>query len=164
MYRSQRLFWSLVGGLLLFNASYFIIKHAQIIWGMDTHDPIAIQDFLSTHVKSGSRVVGSPVFYYAITTTAADYELNSWYGELEDREMKHREEWNYEYLITSKEDRPSTYYMSKSQCVLIDSLVISPSEHSSWVSSLGIGGARLVAGSEDEGYSCYIYKRTVSER
>lgn len=167
MRKSEKRPWHqlLIGSLLLlllaFNGSYWLLRHAHIFAGRANHDPAQIQRFVAQHIPKGSHVVGPPAFYYAVIGAGSRYELNSWYGSLEDRELGHRTRWEYDYLITTHQHaREDRYYLQKSDLQLVDSLLLFPNPTTQTISSLRIFGISLIAGSEDMGYSCRIYRRT----
>ena len=158
------LLWAVLG-LIGFNAVFFVLKNAQALAGREQRNPELANEFIKKHIPSGSKVVGEPMFYYAVLLAGSDYQYYNYYNEQDERERLHREVYDYDYLIVTKYHaerdykKVIPYYFSKSDLRPIATLESKEPKWSAWISGLGFGSFKLLSNVEKHGYSCTIYKR-----
>jgi 4-amino-4-deoxy-L-arabinose transferase-like glycosyltransferase len=145
--------------LLVHNISYFTIKSAHVISSMEQRDPDVADKFIADHIPAGSKVVGDALYFYSVKKSGSDYQFFDKYASLETREQRHREDYNYDYIIITDqslrlEPEAVALYLGNSRFKKIAELKIAPSEWSQKISSLG-----LISNTEISGYNAVIYLR-----
>ena len=157
--------WLVLIGLLVFNGLFFLLKNLQVFTSWEQRQPDIAYNFIKRHIPKGSKVVGSPLYYYAVIEAGSDYQYFNYYNELEERERLHREVYQYDYLIVTdyyaQRDykRVIPYYFSKAELELVAALKSPQSEWGEWLANFQIGGFSLISNVEKAGYSCKLYKR-----
>ncbi|HEY8400457.1 MAG TPA: glycosyltransferase family 39 protein [Cytophagaceae bacterium] len=144
--------------LLLFNSSFWIIKNVQIISDIERRDYKMAEQWVSANIPPGSRVIGDPVYYYSVVRTGSEFQYYDKYNTLEYREQKHREEYDYDYMIISEQflqtnQEAITYYTKASELEKIAEIRTRPSHLTDAINNL-----KIVSGSPF-GYNAIIYKR-----
>jgi hypothetical protein len=145
--------------LLIHNGGYFILKSAQIIGSMEQRDPAIADRFIADHISAGSKVVGDPLYFYSVRKSGCDYQVFNEWGVLEERERKHREVYDYDYLIIteqslSRERETVALYLGNAKFKKIAELKNTPSMLNQKITSL-----ELISDTEDSGYNATIYIR-----
>jgi 4-amino-4-deoxy-L-arabinose transferase-like glycosyltransferase len=145
--------------LLTHNVSYFTIKSAHIISSMQQRDPALADKFVTGHIPAGSKVVGDALYFYAVKKSGSDYQFFDKYASLEIREQRHREDYNYDYIIITdqslkREPEAVAIYLENSRFKKVAELNIAPSVLNQKISALG-----LVSNTENSGYNAVIYLR-----
>lgn len=152
----KRLCWIV---LLLWNGGYTLAKQIQLWASAPLRDYRPFHTFISMHIPAGSRVVSEAMSYYALLEAGADLQLIDYYSTLDERERKHRELYNYEYLIVTDHlvwRKPDiiAYYMQKAKLDTLARYQVPPAHSVSLLMSrLGLSDT------ERTGYSCTIYRR-----
>lgn len=146
-------------GILALNLSYFSLKMYQIWLSLPQRDHVLADAFIKQHIPAGSRVIGEPMFTYAVLKAGSDYQYMDLYETLESREKRQRESYQYEYIIITEHlawRKPDIveYYLSKAKLSLVAELSLPRSE-----ASLSLDKWRLLSSTERSGYSCRLYKR-----
>jgi 4-amino-4-deoxy-L-arabinose transferase-like glycosyltransferase len=149
----------LLVALLIHNVCYFTLKSAQVISSIEQRDPAIADKFIADHIPQGSKVVGDPLYYYSVKKSGSDYQLYNEYGTLETREQKHRELYNYDYLIITgqslkREPETVALYLGNAKFQKIAELKIAPSGLNQMIASSG-----LISNTENSGYNAKIYLR-----
>ncbi|TAF67395.1 MAG: hypothetical protein EAZ55_03505 [Cytophagales bacterium] len=151
---------SLFIGLLLFhNLSYFSLKQIQILSSMAAKDPEQATLFVKKHVPTGSRVVGEPIYYYAVKQSGSDYQYTNIYGDLRITEYRQRTEWQYDYYIVTEQARwryrdTVNYYLGQAKFEKVAVLSFQRSSWAKWIDSWN-----LLSTVDKEGYSATLYRR-----
>jgi 4-amino-4-deoxy-L-arabinose transferase-like glycosyltransferase len=145
--------------LLMHNTCYFSLKSLQIIASMEQRDPAIADKFIADHISPGSKVVGDALYFYSVKRSGSDYQLFHEYGTLPERERKHRELYNYDYLIIteqslSREGEAVALYLGNAKFQKVAELKNAPSMLNQKIASLG-----LISNTEDSGYNATIYIR-----
>ncbi len=162
----KKLFFGILGFLFVFNAGYFVIKNLQIYSSLDQRNQDAAFDFIQKHIPQKSRVIGEPMFFYAVTLNHSDYQYFDLYENIEDREKILRENYNYQYLIVtdySARRNPNNIaqYFAHARLEKIGRLELPQNQLNSQINQFKIFGLRLVSDTEQNGYSCTLYKRII---
>jgi 4-amino-4-deoxy-L-arabinose transferase-like glycosyltransferase len=160
-FSNPRLYMLIV--LIIHNTSYFTLKSGQIISSMEQRDPAIADKFIADHIPPGSRVVGDALYFYSVKRSASDYQLFNEYGTLPAREQKHRELYNYDYLIITeqsltREAEAVALYFANAKLQKVAELKMAPSRLNQRIASLG-----LISSTEDNGYNATIYLRIKKE-
>jgi 4-amino-4-deoxy-L-arabinose transferase-like glycosyltransferase len=145
--------------LLTHNISYFTIKSAHIISSMEQRDPAIADKFIADNIPSGSKVVGDALYFYSVKKSGSDYQFFDKYASLEAREQRHREDFDYDYIVITdqslrREPEAVALYLENSRFKKIAELKTAPSALNQKISALG-----LVSNIEDSGYNAIIYLR-----
>ncbi len=144
--------------LLLFNFAFLAAKSLQVISDKG-RNVRHINQFCTTYLPEGSRVVADDHAYYGIRQAGSEMQLLLRYNTQEERERLQREVWDYDYLLVS----PTTWaadsamverYFDHSKLVWVADLRMTPSSHSRWISDLtGLGAG------ERNLYASRLYRR-----
>ena len=154
-----------IASLLLYNFAFFLLKSGQAIAGNIERDATLAESFILKHIPSGSKVLGEPLYYYAVTNAGSDFQYLNLYEDLELREQFHREQYDYDYLIVTNHLQMRDakgcipYYLNKSTFVKVAELENKQSALAESISNISIGGFTLLSNVEKHGYNCVIYKR-----
>lgn len=145
-------------GLFLHHAAYFTLKNLQTFASFSQRDYTTLDDFIQKHIPSQSRVVGEPMFFYAVRKTNSDFQYMDIFESLEAREVRQREKYKYQYLIVSdhllwRKPEIVAYYLKQAKLRRIARLEIPISYLSQKINALG-----LLSNTERTGYNCTIYK------
>lgn len=151
--------------LLAYNATFFVLKNAQALSNSKQRTSNNAETFIQQYIPAGSKVIGEPLYYYAVTKAGSDFQYLNLYEDLEVREQFHREVYDYDFLLLTDhlKMRDSKgcieYYMNKSKFDKIATFKLQESERAKWISELQIAGIPLLSNVEKHGYNCIIYKR-----
>jgi len=151
--------------LLLFNGMFFLLKNAQAIAGREQRNDALAVDFIKKHIPEGSKVIGEPLYFYAVLQNGSDFQYLNLYEDLEDRERFHREVYDYDYLLVTDHLKMRDtkgcidYYLKQADFKSIASLKIPEPPLATWFSNFNIGGFPLISHVERYGYNCEIYQR-----
>lgn len=154
-----------IGVLFAYNAVFFVLKNAQALTAMAERNPAVAENFIRQHIPAGSKVVGEPLYFYAVLQNQSDFQYLNLYEDLAVREQYHREVYDYDYLIVTNhlKMRDSkgciAYYLSKSTVEKVAELQLPTNPWSAFISTLHIGSFPLLSNVEKHGYNCVIYKR-----
>jgi hypothetical protein len=145
--------------LLVHNLGYFTLKSADILSSLNQRDPETADRFIADHISPGSKVVGDPLYFYSVKKSGSNYQYFDKYGSPEAREQKHRELYNYDYLIVTEQSLKGNretvaLYMGNSRFQKVAELRIPRSELNKKISSWG-----LISNIESSGYNATIYIR-----
>ncbi|MFN6944604.1 MAG: ArnT family glycosyltransferase [Cytophagaceae bacterium] len=149
--------------LFVFNSAFFLLKGMQMLAQRKERNPEVAESFIADNIPAGSRVVGDPLYYYAVKKAGSDYQYSTLFGELEEREYLLREEYQYEYMIvsehlrTSKPHIPKLFYRN-SELEVVATMISGQNKFSRAISRLNI-----LSEMEKDGYSAVIYKRIKSK-
>ncbi|MEN7546517.1 hypothetical protein AAG747_01270 [Rapidithrix thailandica] len=154
----------LISGLGLFNFSYYVLKNLQIYSSREQRNPHVSQDFIRQNIPAGSFVVGEPMYYYAVTQAGSQFQFMDWYADLEVREQRQRELFDYDYLIItdhmlSRNKRVIHYYLQHAKLEEIARLELPQSAFNKKISTFSLLGIPILSNTERYGYSCTLYKR-----
>lgn len=146
--------------LLVFNLGYTGLKGLQVLGEQEARDPDKVQPFVDQHIGEGKKVVGDATYYYAVTKAGSRLQLIDKYDTHENRERKHRESWEYDYLIVSDmllKRRPDLIdlYIKNGRLQEVARYRVAPDP----LFTLP-GNLRLLSNMEASGYSGRIYRRT----
>ncbi|WMJ72176.1 glycosyltransferase family 39 protein [Cytophagaceae bacterium ABcell3] len=149
--------------LFAFNAGFFLIKNIQVLFERLERNPEIAYSFIEDHIPEGSKVVGDPLYYYAVKRSGSDYQYADLFGTLEEREQALTEEWGYEYFIVTEQlrmRRPEVirHFFEQEDFVEVARLISRQNPISRAISRLGI-----TSDMEKDGYSAIIYRRKVAE-
>ena len=151
--------------LLAYNSLFFILKNTQALTASTERNPSIAESFINQHIPAGSKVIGEPLYFYAVLQNNSDFQYLNLYEDLEVREQFHREVYDYDYMIVTDhlKMRDSKgcidYYMEKSAFEKIATLKMPESQGSKLISNLTIGNFPLLSNVEKHAYNCSIYKR-----
>ena len=151
--------------LFLFNLLFFGLKNLQALAGLEERNHAIAEQFIAQHIPKGSKVVGEPLYYYAVVKNGSNYQYYNLYNELDIRERLHREEYDYDYLIVTDHhqmrdyDGVIDYYKSKANLKKVAEIHTPQSEWAVKISNLNILGFPLLSNVERYGFGCVIYKR-----
>jgi hypothetical protein len=156
-FRNPKLYMLMI--LLTYNLSYFMIKSVDVISSIEQKDPSIADKFIADNIPSGSKVVGDALYFYAVKKSGSDYQFFDKYATLEIREQRHREDFNYDYIIITEqslkqEPEAVALYLENAEFKKVVELKIAPSVLCQKISALG-----LEINSEDSGYNAVIYLR-----
>lgn len=145
--------------LLLFNASYFTLKNAQAYSAIPQRTLCTARQFVQSHIPAGSRVVGEPMYYYAVMQAGSDYQYMNQFETLEGRARRQLLAYNVQFLIVTdqmrvREPQVIAHYFSQGGFEEIARLEIPASPLNQWIENLG-----LLSPTERAGYNATIYKR-----
>ncbi|MGB0524399.1 MAG: hypothetical protein ACPGJS_15620 [Flammeovirgaceae bacterium] len=163
-YRKQ-LFLLPIFALLAYNGLFFILKNAQAIAGAQQRDHQLAEKFIAKHIPAGSKVVGEPLYFYAVLKNGSDFQYLNLYENLAIREKYHRENYKYDYLLVTDHLKMRDtqgcidYYLSQAEFEQVAELNIKESKWAKIISNLNIGGFPLLSNVEKHTYSAVIYKR-----
>ncbi len=142
----------LVYGFVLFNLSLFLIKTANIAFSWNARNPAPICNFVEQNVPAGSKVIGTELFYYSILENGSYYQFIKWNGEDAARELHHRTQFGYEYIIVPKSMINSSLlnrYFANSELI--------------WVADFNSDSTNKLSSFEfaelGESYNCTLYRR-----
>lgn len=144
--------------LLIFNLGYFTLKNVQVLASLKQRDPQVAQNFVRKHIPKGARVVGEPMYLYAVLQAGSQYQYMNLYETLETREVRQRKKYQYQYLIVTdhlrwRQPKVVQYYLQKSELKKIARLQIPQSRWSQLMAGWGLSDV------ERTGYNCTIYQR-----
>lgn len=147
--------------LLMFNLAYFSLKNIQVMASLGQRQPHQVTQFVQKHIPKGARVIGEPMYFYAVLQAGSNYQYMDLYETLETREARQRIRYKYEYLIITdhlrwRKPKVVQYYLQNSKLKQIARFEVPASALSQKIARLG-----LLSGVEDKGYNCIIYKREV---
>lgn len=151
--------------LLGYNASFFILKNAQAITGKTERDAAPIKTFIKKHIPTGSKVIGEPLFFYAVQQNGSDFQYLNLYEDLDVREAFHRQDYDYDYIIVSDHLKMRDYkgcidyYLSKADFIKVATRQHEQAPWTKIISEFSIGNFSLLSNVEKHGYNCTIYKR-----
>lgn len=151
--------------LLAYNSLFFVLKSAQAITASEERKPKVAEAFIRKHIPKGSKVVGEPLYFYAVCQNESDFQYLNLYEDLEKREKYHREVYQYQYLLVTNhlKMRDSkgciNYYLGKAKFEKIATLEIKENSWAKRISKLSIGSFQLLSNVEKHAYNCIIYKR-----
>ncbi|OJJ17295.1 hypothetical protein BKI52_31845 [marine bacterium AO1-C] len=145
--------------LLLLNLGYFTLKNLQTLASWQQRKPTIATQFVQKHIPKGSRVIGEPMYFYAVTQAGSQYQYMDLYETLETREIRQRTQFKYQYMIVTdhlrwRKPQVVKHYLQKAQFKEIARLKTPPSYWTQQIARLG-----LVSNVERDGYDCVIYKR-----
>lgn len=145
--------------LLIINVGYFTLKNMQVLASWEQRKPTSVTKFIQKHIPKGARVVGEPMYFYAVTQAGSQYQYMDLYETLETREARQRQKFKYQYLIVTdhiKWRKPAVvkHYMQNAQLKELARLSTPSSYWSQQIARLG-----LISDVEQNGYNCVIYKR-----
>ncbi|MDW7695189.1 hypothetical protein R9C00_28630 [Flammeovirgaceae bacterium SG7u.111] len=161
--KSLNVLWiAMLSGLVLFNVAFFSLKNCQVVASVGQRSPQIALEFVQKNIPKGSKVVGEPMFFYAVTEAGSEYQYYDLYESLEERERKHREEWGYDYLIVTQKSYAmrainADYYLSKAELEEVARLELRPNTATGWFTTPF--GLPLLSKGENVGYSSVLYKR-----
>ncbi|MFL5730658.1 MAG: ArnT family glycosyltransferase [Cytophagaceae bacterium] len=166
VFREEYFSWSfrnpmlyMVAILLTHNLCYSTLKSADVLSSANQRNPKIADQFIADHIPPGSKVVGDALYYYSVKRAGSDYQYFDKYASPEVRERRHREEYDYDYLILTeqslKRDGETVHlYLENSRLTKIAELHINPSALNQKIASLG-----LISNTENNGYNASIYAR-----
>lgn len=145
--------------LLVLNVGYFTLKNLQVLASWEQRKPATATQFIQKHIHKGARVVGEPMYFYAVHQVGGQYQYMDLYETLEAREARQRQKFKYQYLIVTdhlrwRKPQIVKYYIQTAKLQEIARLKTPPSYWSQQIARLG-----LVSNVERDGYNCVIYKR-----
>jgi len=145
--------------LLMLNLGYFTLKNAQTLASWQQRNPAIATQFVQKHIPKGSRVVGEPRYFYAVTQAGSQYQYMDLYETLEAREIRQRTQFKYQYLIVTdhirwRKPRVVQHYLQKGKFKEFARLTVPRSYWTQQIARLG-----LVSQVERDGYNCVIYER-----
>lgn len=152
-------------GLFCYNSLFFVLKNTQAISSITQRDASQAAAFIKKHIPSNSKVIGEPLYYYAVIQAGSDFQYLNLYEDLEVREAFHREVYDYDYLIVTdhhkmRDDKKCIdYYVDKSPFEEVARFQLPRSEFSTQIANLSIMDFPLLSDVERHGYNCTIYKR-----
>lgn len=144
--------------LLIFNLGYFTLKNVQVLASLQQRDPQVAQNFVRKHIPKGARVVGEPMYLYAVLQTGGQYQYMNLYETLETREARQRKKYQYQYLIVTdhlrwRQPKIVQYYLQNSKLKKIARLQIPQNRWSQLMAGWGLSNV------ERTGYNCTIYQQ-----
>ena len=115
--------------------------------------------FIKKHIPQGSKVIGDPLYYYAVENNGSHYHYYNLYNTLEAREQALRKEYDYDYMIVSgislaRNPSISQYFMANANLDSIAALKVPQNKWALFLNNLGLTSAM-----EASGYNCILYKR-----
>jgi hypothetical protein len=145
--------------LLTFNVGYFSLKGMQVAGSMEQRNPQEAEDFIKNYIPAGSKVVGDPLYYYAVIGAGSDYQYFNKYASNEQREQWHREQYDYDYLLITDQSKVRDaeavlLYLSNAKFKKIARFEKESSAFTKKLSHLG-----LVSPTENSGYNADLYVR-----
>ncbi|WP_299460297.1 hypothetical protein [uncultured Microscilla sp.] len=145
--------------LAMFNLSYFALKNLQVVASLHQRKPQQATQFVQKHIPKGARVIGEPMYFYAVLQAGSHYQYMDLYGTTADREARHRTQYKYQYLIVTdhlQQRKPAIvkYYLSQGKFRRVARLAIAPSALGREITRWG-----LLSSVERAGYNCVIYRR-----
>ncbi|WP_157638315.1 hypothetical protein [Flexithrix dorotheae] len=145
--------------LFLFNIGFFFLKNFQVIESQKQRNHYKLGQFIKKNIPENSKVIGDPLFFYAVIGAGSDYQYFDLFSTLEERELNHRENYDYDYLIISEQTKLrnigiANYYLKKAEFDTVATLNLPQTELSQSINNSG-----LVSEMEKNGYSCVILKR-----
>lgn len=145
--------------LAVFNLGYFTLKNAQVLASLPQRQPAPITQFVQQYIPKGSRVIGDPLYFYAVLQAGSDYQYIDLYGTDVEREARQRTQYQYQYMIVTdhlrkQNPRLVSYYLSQGKFEKVARLEIPASSLSQRIAKW-----KLVSNAEDNGYNCVIYQR-----
>ncbi|TAF33820.1 MAG: hypothetical protein EAZ57_10250 [Cytophagales bacterium] len=159
MLQAKRLVFILMLLLATHHAAYLGLRIVQLglTWPLRQHEN-AFKLIKST-IPRGSRVIGDPLYYYAVRQAGSNYQLCDYYLTKPERLKYHLEKYNFQYLVVSK--HLATYkgdiaqlYLQGADLELVAELDIKlPIRKETILSYLPISQT------ENYGYNAKIYKR-----
>ncbi len=149
----------LIACLALFNLAYFAVKTTQVVAEHKRRNADIASEFVQQYIPRGSKVIGDPLYYYAVTENGSSYHYYDLYNTLEKREAALRQQYDYDYMIVSgvslaRNPSISEYFLSKAKLDSVASLNIPQSKIATVLNKLGI-----ISSMEASGYNCTLYKR-----
>lgn len=97
--------------LAMFNSGYISLKIVESIGSANQKSQRQITKFLEKKIPKGSRVIGPPIYYYAVRNAGCEYQFYNKYNTPEKREQLLREEFDYEYLLIHDKSWESEKYL-----------------------------------------------------
>ncbi len=97
----------------IFNAGYITIKIIESFGAANQRSQTQITKFMEKHLPEGSKVVGPPVYYYAVRKSGSEYQFYNKYNTPEERERLLREDYGYQYLLIHKKSWETENYLPK---------------------------------------------------
>lgn len=149
----------LIALLMMFNFAYSGLKNLQILASLEQRNFTKVEQFIQKYIPKGSKVIGEPMYYYAVRNNQSDYQYFDLYDTLENREKRQRIAYQYEYLIITEHiqwRKPDivAYYLKNAKLQKVASFKIPRTAWSLWIDQLG-----LVSNTERFGYDAMIYQR-----
>ena len=145
--------------LFFFNLALFLFKTFQVLVELPRRNAEKANLFIKQHIPVGSKVIGDPLFYYAVTENGSFYHYYNLYNTLENREEALRTKFDYDYMIVSgvslaRNAGISAYFYSKSEFDTVATLQFEENTLAGYINRLG-----LVSSMEASGYSCTLLIR-----
>ena len=145
--------------MLFFNLALFLFKTFQILVELPRRNAEKANLFIKKHLPEGSKVIGDPLFYYAVTKNGSFFHYYNLYNTLQNREEALRTKFEYDYMIVSgislaRNPGISSYFITQSQFDTVAVLQFENNAIASMINNLG-----LLSSMEASGYSCTLLKR-----
>jgi hypothetical protein len=146
--------------LAAFNVLFFSIKTWQVLAEYQRRNASTASEFIKNHIPAGSKVIGDPLYYYAVTENGSMYHYYDLYNTLEKREEALRTIFNYDYLIVSgisiaRNPSISAYFLEKADLDTVAVLQIPTTSFADRLNQFG-----LISSMEASGYNCTLFKRS----
>ena len=154
---SKKRIASIVVVVILFclNIGVFVLKNYVLLKDFQGRNPIVVDAFISKNIPSGSKVIGDELFFYSVLKSGSDFQYMTWYDTHVNREIYHREKYDYDYVIWTErlgKQADGLYKVYSDKSYLAEIADFSSSTNNSHViSKLGLNIS--------DSYSCKIFKR-----
>jgi hypothetical protein len=117
------------GILIALNLSYLALRQAQAVLLLSENESEKLLKFLKKNVPQHSKIIGDDAFFYFCLEAGIRFEICQWKLDDELRERLHRQQYDYDYFITSlpvPSSHPFHIYSSKSKLIAQDTFLIRP--------------------------------------
>lgn len=140
------------------NITYFGLKNVQVFASLKQRDYKIADEFVRQHIPKHSKVVGEPMYFYSVLKSESDFQYMNYLEDLEDREKRQREVYQYDYLIVTdhlawREPQTVKHYFEKGNLKVVARLELLPNELTKKINAFP-----YISSIERTGYSCTIYQ------
>jgi hypothetical protein len=90
--------------LAVVNGTAFLARSALEIAEWQRRDPARADAVIARSIPPGSRVVGNDQYYFAVRRAGSDFQYAERGGTVDERVAYHRDDYDFDYLITSEGD------------------------------------------------------------